>query len=245
MGEESWMGELCIDIAGLQEVSLGKVKLVRLEEKEETTIRVCPNCHTKPKKLETESYHCEKCNITFKNWFSLKKAIPIDNEKGLPLPERQTKKTERVKLKKLDLVKVKFLPCKAEYGIIALDDKAKRNLQIIGLALKEFKKAIVFNLIFHKNGKEHIFYITVGDDNKLRAREIIPLNKVKEFPKEMEVYTDNVQASPEDLKKLIDSIPEITEEELKIETEVDKALKTIQKVEDEQLKKLREILSTN
>jgi len=245
LSEETWEGELAIDIAGLQEVGLGKIKIIRLEENEEKTVRVCPDCFQIPEKIEHQAdYFCHHCNKKFKNWFALRQALPISDTKGIPLDKRLTRKTEKAIVSKLDLKKSNLLVLKREYGIIALDDKARRNLQILGTMCKEFKKVVVFKLVFSKGGKEHLFYITVNDDNSLRAREIIPINKVRQLPKELEVYIEDTKISGEDLKKLMDSIPEINPENLTLETEAEKLKKNLEKIsESKELSELEKILS--
>jgi hypothetical protein len=223
MGSEStWEGELSINIAGLKSVGLGKIHLVKLEERERYTVRVCPNCGNIPTKTPLPpQYHCDHCNKDFNTWHSLKQALPIDKEKGLPIPERKTVKTTKAEVSCLDLTKARGLVTKNEYAIISLDDEAKKNMQMIGAMIKEFKKAVCFELTFAKGGERHLFYISVEADNTMRAREIIPINKVRAFPKEIQVFVEDAQVSGEQLKRLMESIPEKKVEDLKIDTEAD------------------------
>lgn len=230
MNEDTWSGELAINIAGLSSVGLGKIHLVKLEEVKPKTVRVCPQCGKIPKRLPTSAqYRCEKCKKEFKTWHSLKQAIRIDEENGLPIPNRDTKKIEKASVSLLDLTKARGLVTKTEYAIISLDEKAKSNMQKLGVMIREFKKAVVFELVFQQKGTRHLFYITVNDDNSLRAREIVPINKVKTFPKEIEIFAEDKTISGKEIRQLMDSIPEIKPEELTLETEYDKLQ---QKIED-------------
>jgi len=220
--EDTWEGELSINVAGLSSVGLGKIHLVKLQERERNTVRVCPDCGNIPDKTPLPpQYHCKKCSKDFNTWHSLRQALPIDSEKGLPIPDRKTIKTAKADVRALDMVKAKGLITKTEYGIIALDEKAKKNMQMIGAMIKEFKKAVCFELTFHKGGDRHLFYISVMEDNSMRAREIIPINQVRNFPKEIEVFAEDQTISGEQLKTLMNSIPEIKVEDLKIESEAD------------------------
>jgi hypothetical protein len=220
--EDSWEGELSVNVAGLSSVGLGKIHLVKLEARERNTVRVCPDCGNIPDKTKLPpQYHCKKCGKDFNTWHSLKQALPIDEEKGLPIPDRKTIKTAKADVRVLDMVKARGLVTKAEYGIISMDEKAKKNMQMIGAMMKEFKKAVCFELTFHKGGEKHLFYISVMEDNSMRAREIIPINDVRNFPKEIEVFVEDQNISGEELKRLMNSIPEIKVEDLKIETEAD------------------------
>lgn len=242
MSEETWEGELSIKLSGL-EVGLGKIRLVRLEDREDQTVRVCPECLEVPEKIKHEiEYHCPKCNKDYKSWHTLKQAVPIDEKKGIPLPERNTTKTQRAKLSKLDLTKAKALVMKREYGIQALDDEAKKNLQIIGAMCKEFKKVVVFKLVFDKKGKEHLFYITVNDDNSLRARELIPMNRVRDLSM-FETFNGEEAISGEELKRLMESIPDVKEEDLVLKSEVEKVKEQINILsQKKELKDLEQIL---
>jgi len=232
--DETWSGELSINLAGLQSVGLGKIHLIKLEETEPKTVRVCPQCGNVPKRVpHGAEYHCEACNKDFNTWHSLAQAIPIDREKGLPIPRRETQKVDKAEVSLLDLKKAMGLVTKREYAIVALDEKAKKNMQKLGVMIREFKKAIVFKLVFSKGGDEHLFYITVNDDNSMRAKEIIPINKVKSFPKEIEVFVEDQSISGQEVKQLMDSIPEIQPDQLKLETEYDKLQKQIEETTPE------------
>lgn len=236
MSERTWEGELSITISGL-EVSLGKIMLVKLEDKEEPTVRVCPECLEVPEKVKHEvEYHCPKCNKDYPSWHSLKQAIPIDEKRGIPIPERKTIKTQKAKLFKLDLSKSRALVMKSEYGIIALDENSKKNLQMIGAMLKEFKKVAVFKLVFDKKGKEHLFYITVNDDNSLRAREIIPMNRVRDLSM-FEQFNSNLIASGEDLRRLMESIPDVKEEDLILKSDAEKIREEMGSLSDKNIVK--------
>lgn len=227
--EESWSGELAISLAGLESVGLGKIHIIKLEEPETKTVRVCPQCGNIPKRNPLPpQYHCETCNKDFNTWHSLDQALPIDKEKGLAIPKRVTEKTLKAELSKIDLTKSMFLVTKHEYGIIALDDKAKRNMQKIGIAIKEFKKAVTFKLVFSKGGAEHLLYICVADDNALRAREIIPMNRVRNLPKDLEVFVEDKTISGAEIKTLMDSIPEVEPKDLVLKTEEDKLQEKIE-----------------
>lgn len=245
MSEASWIGELSISVMGLDSVGLGKIHLVKLEARKPHTCRVCPSCGKVPKRnKQLPMYHCEKCKIDYKTWHGLKQAIPIDKKSGLIIPDRLTAKVEKASVSLLNLKNARGLVTKHEYGVVALDEKAKKNMQKVGAMLKEFKKAIVFELVFMKDGDKHLFYLAVADDNTLRAREIIPMNKVKQFPKEIEVFVEDSKVSGKDLKQLMDAIPEIKVEDLTIETEYDKLSKRVEKatpqIEDIIKKKMKE-----
>lgn len=231
MSENTWEGEIAIDIAGLTSVGLGKIRIIKLEEKKPRTVRICPNCGRVPERIKHPiQYKCNDCKLEFQGWFELKQAIPIEEDKGIPLPKRETKKTEKAKVKLLDLRKANLV-IKNEYAVICLDDVAKENFQKLGAMIKEFKKAIVFELVFHKGGVRHLFYITVAPDNSLRAREIVPINKVRDFPKDIQIFVENAKISGKELKKLMDSIPEIKPEDLTIYTEYDKLCEAIKEKE--------------
>jgi hypothetical protein len=223
MGDEStWEGELSINVAGLRSVGLGKIHLIKLEERDRFTVRVCPDCGNIPTKTPLPpQYHCEKCKKDYNTWHSLKQALPIDKEKGLPIPDRKTVKTLKAEVSCLDMTKARGLVSKNEYAIISLDEEAKKNMQMIGAMIKEFKKAVCFELTFAKSGERHLFYIAVEPDNTMRAREIIPINKVRNFPKEIQLFVEDAQVSGEQLKRLMESIPEKTIEDMKIESEAD------------------------
>lgn len=230
MSEASWIGELSISVMGLESVGLGKIHLVKLEARKPHTCRVCPKCGKVPKRnKQPPMYHCEKCKLDYKTWHGLKQAIPIDKKSGLVIPDRQTVKVEKASVSLLNLKNARGLVTKHEYGVVCLDEKARKNMQKVGAMLKEFKKAIVFELVFMQNGDRHLFYLAVADDNTLRAREIIPMNKVKQFPNEIEVFVEDSKVSGKDLKQLMNAIPEIKVEDLTIETEFDKLSKRVEK----------------
>lgn len=220
--EDSWEGELSINVAGLKSVGLGKIHLVKLEERDRFTVRVCPDCGSIPEKVpHGADYHCAKCNKDYNTWHSLKQALPIDKEKGLPIPDRKTVKTAKAEVSCLDMTKARGLVSKAEYAIISMDEEAKKNMQMIGAMIKEFKKAVCFELTFSKGGDRHLFYIAVEADNTIRAREIIPINKVRNFPKEIQLFVEDSTISGEQLKRLMESIPEKKVEDMKLESEAD------------------------
>lgn len=232
--EETWEGELSINVAGLRSVGLGKIHLVKLEERGINTVRVCPDCGSIPSKTPLPpQYHCEKCKKDFNTWHSLKQALPIDKEKGLPIPDRKTVKTAKAEVSCLDMTKARGLVSKNEYAIISMDEEAKKNMQMIGAMIKEFKKAVCFELTFSKGGDRHLFYIAVEADNTMRAREIIPINKVRNFPKEIQLFVEDAQVSGEQLKRLMESIPEKKVEDMKIESEADVLEKQISEMAKE------------
>jgi len=226
--EDTWEGELSINVAGLKSVGLGKIHLVKLEGRDTFTVRVCPDCGNIPSKTPLPpQYHCEKCKKDFNTWHSLKQALPIDKEKGLPIPDRKTIKTAKAEVSCLDMTKARGLVSKNEYAIISMDEEAKKNMQMIGAMIKEFKKAVAFELTFSKGGERHLFYIAVEADNTMRAREIIPVNKVRNFPKEIQLFVEDANISGEQLKRLMESIPNKDINDLVIETEADKLEKQI------------------
>ena len=87
--EETWSGELSINVAGLKSVGLGKIHLIKLQEKDIKTCRVCPDCGSIPERISHGAdYHCEKCKKDFNTWHSLKQALPIDKTKDNQILER-------------------------------------------------------------------------------------------------------------------------------------------------------------
>jgi hypothetical protein len=131
------------------------------------------------------------------------------------------------------MTKARGLVSKNEYAIISLDEEAKKNMQMMGAMIKEFKKAVCFELTFAKGGDRHLFYISVEADNTMRAREIIAVNKVRNFPKEIQLFVEDANISGEQLKRLMEAIPEKKVEDMKIESEADVLEKQISEMAKE------------
>jgi len=235
-----------VEFAGMT-MPLGEFKIVSFVKKYDytrATVNVCPKCNIKP---ETQKqYKCTECGTEYSSWRSLKRVIKgtTDLVEQPRLVAEKEKAVATIYKMPLEEYQKRYSDAtKEDKGIVPVDANSVQNLMNLIVAVERFNYVIV--LKWNETRQQNIALLMLSPSNRVILKEIVPM-PIAQIASSMVVDMESITEQQIALaKKLIDNLPDITDEVMTITdyrtTGID--LEAIAEAQPEKVQDLQAILA--
>jgi len=213
----------------------------KLAEVKDYIDRVCPNCLGKP---EWKGQYVCSCGSTFNHWSRLKECVRGTTREIKRLALRQKGEDILAKIYRMPLEKFRHFAdaTVSEYGLTVKDSTSGKNIKKLLIAVRKLGQVII--LTWNDEYEQRIALLTISESDRIVIREIMPLN-LGEIEETLRVsLTDVSEAEVTEAEQFIKTLPEATEETLKVQDWRTETIPQVVSTEKAKVQDLEQILAT-
>jgi len=236
----------------------------KLAEVKDYIDRVCPVCATIPK--WEGRYVCQNCKenllkvaresnlplteseaedkATYTHWSKLRECVKGTTREIKRLALRQKGEDILAKIYRMPLEKFRHFAdaTVSEYGLTVKDSTSGKNIKKLLIAVRKLGQVII--LTWNDEYEQRIALLTISESDRIVIREIMPLN-LGEIEETLRVsLTDVSEAEVTEAEQFIKTLPEATEETLKVQDWRTETIPQVVSTEKAKVQDLEQILAT-